>query len=231
MYRCVCFLLALIPVACASTPEAAPVHTQHTAARKAVAPSIPRRCAQGMAECLPPQRWVTRLCDNVYPDVALHMFNPSTPWQRFYMLARAEPFNASGGASLLGDKLERGEEVIALRHRTNTGEFQVGDSEGYDVLRWNGACATVHEGDFSPKAPKRVLHSNVEWRRLSMELREALEAQPEISAVYQARRKHCRGIGLGIVDKACEDDDKKLVEEIVHYVQNGGKLPMPGKLP
>src|SRR6478609_11848253 len=75
-------------------------------------PRIPSRCAKGKkhkGECVPPPGWVKRLCEDVYPDVALHMFAPSTPWKRLYMLARAEPFNASGGSSLLGDKLERGE--------------------------------------------------------------------------------------------------------------------------
>src|SRR5690349_7193619 len=69
-------------------------------------PRIPTRCAKGkkhQGECVPPPGWVKRLCDDVYPDVALHMFAPGTPWKRLYMRMRAEPFNASGGASLLGD--------------------------------------------------------------------------------------------------------------------------------
>src|SRR6478609_6874181 len=85
-------------------------------------PRIPERCAKGKkhkGECVPPPGWVKRLCEDVYPDVALHMFAPSTPWKRLYMLARADPFNASGGSSLLGDKLERGEEIIALKRRSD----------------------------------------------------------------------------------------------------------------
>ncbi|MEI9949384.1 MAG: hypothetical protein WDO74_10475 [Pseudomonadota bacterium] len=105
--------------------------------------------------CVPPPGWVQRLCEDVYPDVALNMFKPGTRWKRLYMLARAEPFNASGGASLLGDKLERGEEVIALKRRDNDGAMQVGDNAGYDVLRWNGACATIHDGDSRAPRPAR----------------------------------------------------------------------------
>ena len=136
-------------------------------------PRIPSRCAKGKkhrGECVPPPGWVNRLCEDVYPDVALHMFSPGTPWKRLYMLARAEPFNASGGASLLGDKLERGEEVIALRRRSaDEGQVQVGDNNaGYDVLRWNGACATVHDGDFAEDRPSRIVQSKVEWRRLGL---------------------------------------------------------------
>src|SRR6185295_1085045 len=62
---------------------------------------IPFRCAKGKKhrdECLLSPGWVKRLCDDVYPDVALHMFMPGTPWKRLYMLSRAEPFNASDGS-------------------------------------------------------------------------------------------------------------------------------------
>jgi len=181
---------------------------------------------------VPPPGWVKRLCDDVYPDVALNMFKPGTRWQRLYMLARAEPFNASGGASLLGDKLERGEEVIALKRRDNDGELQVGDNSGYDVLRWNGACATIHDGDFAREPPRGgVMHSKIEWRRLSLDVRKVLEAQPDISAAQNARRKACKGIGIGEVGKDCEVYDRKFMDEIIRYVQDGGKLPKPSRLP
>jgi hypothetical protein len=159
------------------------------------------------------------------------MFKPGTPWQRFYMLARAEPFNASGGASLLGDKLEMGEEVIALRRRANDGEMRIGDQSGYDVLRWNGACATIHDGDFSITPPRTVRHSRVEWRKLSVDMRTALEAEPEIQETYAARRRHCRGATLGEVTAQCEQYDKLLVEEVVRHVRTGAPLPGPVKVP
>src|SRR5262245_30470468 len=70
----------------------------------AEAPSLfPKRCARKDEECLPPSEWVKKLCDDIYPDLALHLFGPNTPWKRLYMRARAEPFNASGGVSLVGD--------------------------------------------------------------------------------------------------------------------------------
>jgi hypothetical protein len=194
--------------------------------------SLPDHCARGKRECVPPPGWVKRLCDDVYPDVALNMFKPGTRWQRLYMLARAEPFNASGGASLLGDKMERGEEVIALKRRDNDGEMQVGDNSGYDVLRWNGACATIHDGDFA-REPLRggIVYSKIEWRRLGLDLRKALESQPDISAAQDARRKACKGMSIGEVSKDCEVYDRKFMDEIIHYVENGGKIPQPSRLP
>jgi hypothetical protein len=194
---------------------------------------IPQRCSKRKqrGECLPPTTWVNKLCNDIYPDVALHMFKPGTPWQRFYMLARAEPFNASGGMSLLGERMEMGEEVIALRRRANNGEMQINDQSGYDVLRWNGSCATVHDGDFSTTPPRQVRHSRVEWKRLSVDMRNALEAEPEIGATYEERRKKCRGASIGEVTADCETYDKRLVEEVVRHVRSGAALPSPAKVP
>src|SRR6187399_3087696 len=105
--------LVLLLVGCGSTAangepsSAADEKTEPAAAVSGGAKKkhIPKKCAKGKSECVPPSGWVKRLCDDVYPDVALHMFKPGTPWKRLYMLARAEPFNASGGASLLGERL------------------------------------------------------------------------------------------------------------------------------
>jgi len=231
-------LFVVLATACGSSSKgalgSAAEETSEAATGGQSGPRIPTRCARGKKhkqECVPPPGWVGRLCEDVYPDVALHMFSPGTPWKRLYMLARAEPFNASGGASLLGDKLERGEEVIALRRRNNDGEFQVGDISGYDVLRWNGACATVHDGDFADDRPSRILQSKLEWRRLGLPLRQQLEAQPAISAAYEARRKSCKGQSIGIVSDDCEANDKLLMEEVVRYIQSGARLPSAAKLP
>jgi len=227
-------LLACVSCGSGSTPSAEHPEvastdpgTSGSGARRA----LPDHCARGKRECLPPPGWVKRLCDDVYPDVALSMFKPGTRWQRLYMLARADPFNASGGASLLGDKLERGEEVLALKRRDNNGEFQVGDNAGYDVLRWNGACATIHDGDFAREAPRQIVHSKIEWRRLGLDLRKAFESQPDISAAQEARRKACKGIGIGEVSKDCEVYDRRFMDEIIRYVQSGGAFPNPSRLP
>ena len=231
--------VGLVVAGCGSAPEkparapaAASAAPKQSAKVEAEAkPKIPKKCGRKKGECLPPSRWVKRLCDDVYPDVALHMFGPKTPWKRLYMLSRAEAFNASGGASLIGEKLEPGEEVIAVRRRKNDGQFQMGDTEGYDVLRWNGACATIHDGDFTTDEPNTVKNSKIEWRTLGLDLRLTLEKQPEIAEAYEARRKSCKGLNLGRVSDTCEADDKRLVDEIVRYVRTGKKLPKPVKAP
>jgi hypothetical protein len=223
-------------LACGSSPDPEPA-TAHSAAkhpagkqkskaaaRAFTAAGLPARCEKQRWPCMPPKRWVSKLCEDVYPDVALHMFAPGTPWQRFYMLKNADPFNASGGASLMGDKMRRGEEVIALKRNNAQNGIQTSDIGGYDVLRWNGACATVHDGEFATKPLSYV-------EQLGLPMRLTLEADPDVGATYEEKRRQCKGISLGRVSADCEDYDKKLVDEVVRYVREGGKLPKPKKVP
>lgn len=239
MHRTALALLASVVIACGSSPEprTAERPARHTARQaRSEKPEdetvIPEHCKDpSQSRCLPPEDWVQKLCDDVYPDVALHMFQPDTPWHRFYMLANAEPFNASGGMSLMGEKMRRDEEVIALRRRRSKDGIVVSDTSGYDVLRWNGACASIHDGDYTLRRPDTVLHSRIEWRELGLPLRKALEKQPSIRENNQGRRKHCRGIGFRTVTEECEDYDRRLIDEIVDYVRSGGELPEPAKAP
>jgi hypothetical protein len=144
------------------------------------------------------------------------------------MLAQAKPYNASGGVSLLGEPMEYGEEVLALRRHSGTGEIEIGDQAGYDVLRWNGACATIHDGDFTSTPPRRKGHSRVEWPKLSDETQHALAFDPVVSATYRERRNHCQGVTtFGLVSRECVDFDHKLVDEIVRYVRTSPSLPEP----
>lgn len=237
--------LGFFLVACGSAPEkpaesprssptavSKPNKPRKKKARRAKKKSpYPQRCAGDSEECLPPAEWVQKLCDDIYPDLALHLFSPGTPWKRLYMRARAQPFNASGGMSLVGDVMQPGEEVIALRRRANDRGIRVGDTAGYDVLRWNGSCATIHDGDFTSKEPHELRHATIEWRRLGLPIRQALEAEPVISEVYEARRESCKRRSIGEVTAECEHSERRLADEVVRYVRDGGKLPKPEKLP
>lgn len=216
-----------------SKPETAASETKSVAKHEKKKKVVPAECykEKKRGECLPPPKWAHYLCEDVYPDIALHMMRPSTPWQRLYLLANAKAFNASGGASLLGEELQYGEEVIALRRfDRGAGEFQVGSdgyASGYVALRWNGACVTIHDGEFSKSPRGDVKHSRVEWRRLGLPTRKALQEDPTIFETYNAKRKSCRGAIIGTVSKECEEYDQQLVEEVVRYVRNDGELPEP----
>jgi hypothetical protein len=200
--------------------------------------AIPAECANTDDDgCLPPQQWVNKLCNGVYPEVALHMFRGGTPWTRVFSKARAPALNAaSGGTSLSDEKVDMHEELIALRRnddarKMRAGEMSMGDIAGYDFLRWNGSCVTLHDGEFSAKQPRRVSHARVEWKWLSESTQEALSTDGDVREAFLERRKECRGATMGRVSKECVKRDKYLMDAIVEYVRSGGELPAPSEMP
>jgi hypothetical protein len=191
-------------------------------------------CDPDAEECLPPTGWVEKLCSGVHPEVALHMFRGGSPWKRLYSRARAPAYNAAGGPSLSDERVEKGEELIALRRNSDgigasASKMTVGDTAGYDLLRWNGSCVTLQDGEYSTKAPRRREHARVEWRWLGDAVRSALTSDGTVKEAYVARRKECRGATLGRVTKKCVEREHSLVSAIVEYVRAGGELPDPNE--
>lgn len=216
----------------ASSPIDAEPEFEAKVAKRGPPSMLPEACAEG-EECMPPSRWVTKLCGGVHPEVALHMFRGGSPWKRVYSQKRAPAYNGAGGPSLLDERVEKGEELIALRRNSNergaTEGFSVGDTAGYDLLRWNGSCVTLHDGEYSHKPPRRREHARVEWRWLGDEVRTALQSDGLVRAAYTERRKECKGASIGLVSKKCVEWDQSLVAAIVSYVRSGGELPEPSE--
>jgi hypothetical protein len=162
------------------------------------------------------------------------MFRGGSPWKRLYSRAIAPAFNGAGGPSLSEERVMKGEELIALRRNSDAkpstaGEMSMSETAGYDLLRWNGSCVTLHDGEFSSKTPRRRLHARVDWRALGDELQSALRADELISHAYTERRKECHGVTLGSVSRKCVEQEDSLVSAIVEYVRNGGPLPEPSE--
>jgi hypothetical protein len=195
---------------------------------------LPEGCGDEGEDCLPPEAWVDKLCGGVHPELALHMFRGGSPWKRLYSRAIAPAFNGSGGPSISDERVQKGEELIALRRNTdakhsNAGEMSIGYTAGYDLLRWNGSCVTLHDGEFSSKTPRRRQHARVDWRALGDRVQSTLRADELISRAYVARRKECRGITVGNVTRKCVEQDKSLIKAVVDYVRAGGELPEPSE--
>ncbi len=197
---------------------------------------IPDKCAKQVDDvCLPPERFVKKMCNGDYPAVAMQLFAGGTPWTRAYLTHETEAWNASGGGSS-NEKLALDEEVIVLRFRKPSSEadgIQVsGASGGYDALRWDGMCVTLDGGELRFDPPSNPRNARLVWTRIEMDVREALKEDAGVREAYIAYRKECKGVTVGAVTKKCVELDTKLSRVIASYVRASGKaLPTPKKLP
>lgn len=182
--------------------------------------------------CLPKPGFAKKLCQNVYPDVALAYFRQGTPFTRGYLKGAVEAWNASGGVSSPENKLVFDEEVIVLFVRKNNTGIEVsGASGGYDVLRWDGSCATLSGEEMTftvpPTKPKTA---KIGWQYLGDAVQAALLADPAVAKINKERRDECKGATSGDVSKKCVKAVDSLSEAITNYVRGGGEVPAPAKL-
>lgn len=193
---------------------------------------LPTECSDPKAEiCVPDRRFVSRLCMDTYPSLALVMFRKETPWARGYLTRETEAWNASGGAAPAG-KLLFDEEVILLRQRVASGGIQVsGAGGGYDALRWDGSCVTLAAEEVTLNMPPRAKAAKITWRWIEPGLREVMKQDPELREAYRARRRECKGATMGEVSLKCVKADEGLGRAVEDYVRSGGVLPPPEKLP
>jgi len=239
-------MASLLVVSCGgSAPPAAPppAAAAEASAEPAAAPAaekekpftkLPTECADKDAKmCLPPADFVKRLCSSSYPDVALAMLAKGTPWVRGYLRVKsAEAFNASGGVSS-DNKLVFEEELLLLTHRVaDTGGMTVSGAGGsYDVLRWDGSCASLQDEEVSLTGSSTPKAAKVVWKTLDEKVQTALLADDKINKTYLARRKECKGATIGDVSLKCEKLDDQLSAVVVDYVRKGGPVPAPPRLP
>lgn len=187
--------------------------------------TFPTACAGSAEPCTPPERFVEKLCQTQRTDAALVLFAKSSPWTRGYLTRDTEAWNASGGGTSRG-KLIFDEEVIVLRKREASGMI-VGQGSNFDVLRWDGSCATLANEELTMKKPPRAKTPAIGWRNLSGPTRDALMADSKIAALYDKRRKECKGVTSGDVSMACVKAEAALDSGIVAFVREGGAIPIP----
>lgn len=194
--------------------------------------SIPTACAAKGEACLPPRGFVKELCGGFYPDIALILFAKDSPWTRGYLTRDVQAWNASGGASST-DKLVFDEEVLVLFHREadQGGVVVSGAGGGYEVLRWDGSCASLAGEELTLKRPPKAKSARVVWKSLSLAVRDALAADERVGAKLAAQRKECKGVTFGSVSDKCVRADAALGAGVVEYVRNGGVVPRPAALP
>ena len=199
-------------------------------APEAEASGMPTKCSGD--PCVPPPKFVKKLCSDAYPGVALYMLRKGTPWTRGYLTRKTQVANASGGKSGEGF-LEFDEEVLVLRKMAaDYGGMQVsGAMGGYDVLRWDGTCSTLAAEELTLNVSPSPKAAKVDFQYLDDNIKEALRKDSKLDETYLARRKECKGATSGEVTKKCVVLDKKFSDTIVQVVRGGLELPVPDRLP
>jgi hypothetical protein len=194
---------------------------------------MPEKCSGKGSVCLPDAKWVRRLCNGVYPNVALTMFRGGTPWTRGYVTRKTKAWNASGGASAGDEWVAFDEEVILLYERvSDTGGMQVsGAGGGYDALRWDGSCITLSTEEVTTQKAPSPKHGHIDWRYIEEPIQDALRKDEKVSNAFRDRRKECKGAFSGEVSDKCVKADAALTSAIVDSVRGGIELPKPEKLP
>lgn len=197
--------------------------------------SIPEACADGTSGdgCVMPKAFVKRICGGVYPELALMLFQKGSPWKRAYVAVKqANPFNGFSGPSSEEKLFFEEELLVLLSHKADTGGMQVsGAGSSYDVLRWDGSCATLSGEEVRLVAPPKPKHATIPWRVLEDATQEALKKDEALAKVASERRKECKGATMGAVSAKCEKADRMLNDLVVDAVRNGTPVPKPAKVP
>ncbi len=124
------------------------------------------------------------------------------------------------------------EEVLVLKRRpVPKGGIVVGAGGGYVVMRWDGNCYTLDDGEIVTKKPPSPKHAPLQWHLYDTATKDALLKSAKVLAAFQRRGKECKGAMSGDVTKACEQADNALADAVVDEVRKGTSIPTPAKLP
>jgi hypothetical protein len=205
---------------------------------KAAPEATPKTCgAEGTLKdtslCMPAPAYAKKLCGGIFPEVALGLFAKGTPWTRVYLAGDVEAWNASGGLTHRA-RLAFDEEVLVLaRHGAGNGGgiVMTGAQASYDVLRWDGTCVSVMEGELTARRPPKPKPAPVRFDRLEETTRRALLAAPKVKSTHEALGKSCSSVSTPKEKKACDKADLAFSQAVVDVVRGGTDLPTPARRP
>lgn len=218
-------------------PDPAPTSREHASDAVVGAPidaaGVPNECTPVEGLCLPPRAFVKQLCQDAYSGLALRLLQASSPFTRGYVRARkVKAVNTRGGPSS-DQSLHFEEEVLILAHTGGPGanEMVVSGMGGYEVLRWDGTCATLGDGELGLRAPRAPGHAPVAWKYIDTNIQDALLQHADVAAARRQHRKHCHGVSLGPLSAECAKAEGALGQSIVDAVRGGLSLPTPDRMP
>jgi len=192
------------------------------------APDIPTYCANSKKPCVPPQDFVEQLCKGRYPSVGVYLFQKYTPFVRLHTNSRTvELKNDRGGPTSV--PVIFAEELLLLRVTTLTPDKpKKPPEEIYDVLRWDGTCATLPKRDVVTYLPGLPQATPVEFNDLDTTMRTALLRDAKLRKLHASRDSACQSAANS---DSCVQSNKALSEGIVAAVRLGLRLPMPRQRP
>jgi hypothetical protein len=175
---------------------------------------------------MPGVRFADRVCASSRPEVGLALFAKDSPWTRMYLKGDLDGWNAEGGSTRA--RLSFDEEVIVLKKRAPTsGAVMVGTATSYQVIRWDGNCYSLDDGEITRRRPPHAKHAPIPWKTLSDGTRNALMNDGGVKSAYAKRGKECKGVTMGDVSMACVQADTAFSDAIVAAVKAGFALPPP----
>jgi hypothetical protein len=183
--------------------------------------------------CMPAGAYAKKLCGGIFPEVALGLFAKGTPFTRVYLAGDVEAWNASGGLTHRA-KLAFDEEVIVLAKHgaaASGGIVMTGAQASFDVMRWDGSCVSVMEGELTARKPPAPKPATVPFSRLEETTRRALLAAPKVKAARDTLTKACSSVSSPSEKTACDKADKAFSQSIVDVVRAGAALPTPARRP
>lgn len=217
-------------------PESAPAPAPASAEIEAAPPAfeapderkLPTACGDGPI-CALPADFAERLCAGAYPEVALRLFSPTTPWKRAYLQRSFKAWHV-GGRGELRD-LRAGEEVLIAR--ANRGADQDLGGRAFDVLRWDGTCVSLMEDEISFRKPPSAAVANIAWKKLEPAYQSAFFEDRHLESLRAAQARACEAAG---VDKEpakskCELATRQLSMAMAQSVGKGKELPPPASIP
>lgn len=199
-------------------PEAATAEDAHE--------GLPTECYTQGALCLPPPNFVDRLCKAANVGTAIRLFAKSSPFTRAYVRMReVRALNLRGGPS--GDTpLTFAEEVLLLDQHGTSGGLQVSGDGGYDVLRWDGTCATLSSDELVTRVPAPPRHAPFPWKYIDDGVQAALLQNAAVRSALDAERKRCHGSSDSERSTACRDAAEQLNDRVVVAIRGGIALPV-----
>lgn len=244
--------LALVAIAsCAPPPAAATATTAKEAPAEAVAATLtveadaaapeeapepaplPSSCAERLpitkedTACIPDQDFVKRLCAGSFPDVAIALHVKDSPWSRAWLAGDVEAWNASGARFTNPEKLVFDEEVLVLSRRAApTGKVVVSGAQAtYDVMRWDGTCVSVQEGELRWKRPPAPKTAMITWKNLDEATKTALLASKWVKAAREAADKACASTDDATKRLACKNAEREASQAVGNALRTGLSVP------